>query len=264
MNQLNKGLNMKKLAIASAILALSSSALAMNEEAFYFKANVFGNIPHKLSLQSSATSVDGIATGTTIAASGTQENGDWGAGFGAGVGYHFMDNIRTEFNIAYFNEPKSHFKYNETPTTPGTAGATGVAGTSTLTATGWTGLLNAYMDLVDMGPAKLYVGGGLGFSYLEPKITVDKAAVAANGGTSILTAGTTATYKQEMSFAWSLGAGFSFEAAQNVSLDIGYQYVDLGGSKDTLSESSNSAMAASFPFENLTAHNIVASVRFCM
>ena len=71
-------------------------------------------------------------------------------------------------------------------------------------------MLNAYYDIDTGTKLTPYVGAGLGMSHQQYKVKADDIK------------------KSSDEFAWQLGAGVSYAATDNVSVDLGYRYVDYG------------------------------------
>jgi outer membrane autotransporter protein len=72
-------------------------------------------------------------------------------------------------------------------------------------------MFNAYYDIDTGTRFTPYVGAGLGYAHLKAK---------ANGD----------VYGSESAdnLAWQLGAGVSYAATDNISVDLGYRYTDYG------------------------------------
>ena len=158
---------MKKIAIIGAILALSTSAFA-EENAFYMKAAAFGTIGHKIFEDTKA-----LNTGYTMT-SDLNTFGDFTFGGTLAAGYQIMDNVRVELQGSYFAGPKFKYDFALVKGVPATVAPAPVVAAISAVAhnvqeyevSAPAGFLNAYVDLIDMGPAKLYVGGGAGISYM--------------------------------------------------------------------------------------------------
>ncbi len=75
-------------------------------------------------------------------------------------------------------------------------------------------MLNAYYDIDTGTKFTPYVGAGLGMARLKVKHTGDDSDENWS--------------KSSNEFAWQLGAGVSYAATDNVSVDLGYRYVDNG------------------------------------
>lgn len=173
-----------------------------------------------------------------------------------GFGYHFNDYLRADIDVGVLSMNKSNY---ESPgscegTTTITNNATGaVLSTQPGTASCdsniavqtnvWYGMLNGYFDLGTYAGLTPYVGAGVGFAYAPVKFSTSatcKASQTSNGTTtttflcdgqssasdaSVNYAGS--SYKNNsFSFAYALSAGFAYQMTKNLSLDVGYQYID--------------------------------------
>jgi len=217
---------MKKIAIIGAILALSTSAFA-DDNGFYAKAQGFGTIGHKLFDDNK------VSFGNTVT-SDLNKYGEFTGGAGIAAGYQIMDNVRVELQGSYFMGPKWKYDFNGVDykaAVPAAASVPAVpASTLECEVSAPVGFLNAYVDLIDMGPAKLYVGGGAGISYMDVKTKVTSAEVdaAKNGGTKIDAKSLDVKTDRNIKFSWNVGAGVTFEVSPGISIDVGYSFVDLG------------------------------------
>jgi opacity protein-like surface antigen len=226
---------MKKLAIASAIIALSSSAFAAGtaDNAFYIKAGGSGSWSTPLDSTKQATL--GIS------------NDEWGNmtfGGTVGVGYHVMDNVRAEIALSYVNGPR----FDDLTSKGGTKNKLSTAdsnGKVKLENSGFVGSVNGFVDVADMGAAKLYVGGGIGGSYLDSKITASSFPV--NGAVE---------FKKEFAFSFNVGGGMSFEASPGMLLDVGYSYMDLGKPGNVKTAALEYTTKDAWPLESHASHNL--------
>lgn len=73
-------------------------------------------------------------------------------------------------------------------------------------------MLNTYYDIDTGTKLTPYVGAGMGLARLKSKIDLEDAHYS----------------KSKTSFAWQIGAGFSYAVTNDVSLDAGYRYTDSG------------------------------------
>ena len=95
----------------------------------------------------------------------------------------------------------------------------------------FTGFANLWLEPLDFGTgAKPYIGGGIGFASHKLKA----------GG-----------FNNDWStkFAWQVGAGVGFELIENLSIDLGYRFKNLGA-------------PASTGFGDLYAHELRVGLRF--
>jgi opacity protein-like surface antigen len=89
------------------------------------------------------------------------------------------------------------------------------------------GLLNGYADLGTWYGVTPYVGAGVGFAQNTLSGLSDTSLIAFNGLPST-SGGGYADDHSRWNFAWALMAGLSFDVTQNLKLDLGYRYLDLG------------------------------------
>lgn len=75
-------------------------------------------------------------------------------------------------------------------------------------------MLNAYYDIDTGTKFTPYVGAGIGYSKLKGHYTVT-------------TANTTFS-ESDYKFTWQAGVGIAYAVNDNLSLDLGYRYVDMG------------------------------------
>jgi opacity protein-like surface antigen len=84
-------------------------------------------------------------------------------------------------------------------------------------------MLNGYYDFSDIQGFTPYVTAGIGLSRNNAK---DYAAELKAGEELLFAQG--AKGKNSTSFAWSIGAGVTKKVAANVSISLGYNFIDLG------------------------------------
>ena len=111
----------------------------------------------------------------------------------------------------------------------------------------FTALANAYVDLGNWGGITPYVGGGIGAAVHQSKRWFDAS------GTSVMGNVTKTT------FAWALTSGIEMKLTPSLSLDFAYRYVDLGRP-----ESGYDASGGKVRFDDLTAHELRAGVRYLL
>jgi opacity protein-like surface antigen len=71
---------------------------------------------------------------------------------------------------------------------------------------------NAFFDILTDTNYTPYLGGGLGLALLEDRYNVLDASSKSN----------------RWNFAWNLGGGVAWNWNENLALDLGYRYLDLG------------------------------------
>ncbi|MFN3547959.1 MAG: outer membrane protein [Mesorhizobium sp.] len=128
-----------------------------------------------------------------------------------GFGYHFSDHFRGDLNLGFLSSNDQNLSYAE-------------AGVSSTTVSVenevWTGMANAYVDLGTYVGITPYLGGGLGIAYAERKQSYSVNYV------DVLTPDIDQhDDKNQITWAYSLNAGASYQFTQNVSVDVGYSYL---------------------------------------
>ncbi|HVZ14347.1 MAG TPA: acyloxyacyl hydrolase [Bauldia sp.] len=136
---------------------------------------------------------------------------------GVGVGYQFNDNFRMDVTGEYRAGATFHGLdiYDNTLADPevGTDEYTGIK-------TEWTFLANAYWDMGTWHNITPYLGAGIGASFNTISGFTDVNTV-----TSGVAYGATET---QTSLAWALYAGLGMKVTDNLTIDLGYRYIDLG------------------------------------
>jgi len=252
---------MKKIAILGAILALSTSALA-DDNNFYAKIGGFGNIGTKLFDDSK------VVTPTFTTTSDNNKYGDFAFGGTIGAGYYVMSNLRIALELSYFAGPNWTYEKSNTAelTAEQTANvkvlkevydaavAAGKLPTATeeqkaavakaktaydtanvgstkkdlvVEVTGPAGFLNAYVDIFEAGPAKFFVGAGAGISYVKVEMK-NKDTKSDSSDSSTKDSSKPGTWDAKARFAWNVGAGVAFEVSEGINVDLSYSFVSLG------------------------------------
>ncbi len=198
--------NRIKLSCAAAVLALAVSggtALAADlpppppppvevvESESCFYASVGGSyITHERPRVYKNTAV------LPLGLNATGENFNDTGSIDAGIGCRVVDGLRIEFNGTYRFE-------------------TDLTGTNGLDAeySNFTGMFNAWWDIANIGGFKPYIGGGVGFSVHHTDSTLPLGSDGSRTDTTM---------------AWQLGAGVGIDVTDNLTVDIGYRFTDLG------------------------------------
>lgn len=118
-----------------------------------------------------------------------------------GVGYHFNDYFRGEFNLGFVG--RDTFDYSD------------LVNTISAENTVWSGMVNGYVDLGTVAGFTPYVGAGIGLLYSSQKLSIDAPSIPLAVDIK----------DRQYEFAYSLGAGVNYQLAQNLSMDVGYQYL---------------------------------------
>jgi opacity protein-like surface antigen len=156
---------------------------------------------------------------------------DTGVTWGAGFGYRFTDWIRADATVDVFT-----IDFEGTTSSPSPcSGDPFLAGTScrsvdSTDAVATSLLANAYVDLGTYVGLTPYVGGGLGYTYVNwdnlsgalycvgAACPVDRVAVTSNDA------------EDSWRFTYALMAGLAYDVTREIKLDVGYRYrhVDSG------------------------------------
>jgi len=95
----------------------------------------------------------------------------------------------------------------------------------------WVGLVNGYVDLGTWWGMTPYVGAGVGLASNTLSGMTDQGIVSYTVTGPVVTAGPSGGYFSDGSktnFAWALMTGLDFDVTQNLKLELGYRYLDLG------------------------------------
>ena len=197
--------NMKKILLTTAAAAvLASSSAFAMEDTFYAKVNVDWSKMAKSNGLSSKNDME----------------------MGIGAGYYVMDNARVDLAFNHFfnpNHSKDKISYK------GTVDSL---------------LVNGFFDMVEVGPAKIFVGVGVGGARVKVKSTDTTSGSAKSY---------TAKQKTNLAFAGYLGA--STELASGVHGELVYSYKDMGKTKKFGETGKEKSV-------HYRGHNIGAGVRF--
>lgn len=136
---------------------------------------------------------------------------------GAGFGYHFTDYLRADLTGAFLGQEKAWGR-NIDPF-DAAFGQRGEIKTRMAY-----GMATGYIDLGTFVGITPYVGAGAGFVYTQLRGNGELAVPG--GGTSF------GSYSEnDFSFAYTLNAGLAYRMTDNLSLDVGYQYLNAPNAK---------------------------------
>lgn len=130
-------------------------------------------------------------------------------GAGAGVGYHFSDNFRGDVTIGYLGGDR--FSYADT------------FFDIEASYTAWNGLVSGYYDIATVVGITPYVGAGIGLTYSRHNVDA-----SFSDGTDTYTA---SLADRSYDFAYALMAGAAYKVSDNVSVDLGYQFLHTPDAK---------------------------------
>jgi len=240
----------KVLLVAAATVALSTSVMA-DDNMFYLRGDLGMN-----KFQGFTDKVDSVKLKTK-----------WDSGVDLGVGYYVMDNVRAELVWAHPFNVEAKKSYTNNGIYSGS-----VKHKATIDAL----LVKAYVDVADLGMAKLFVGGGFGLSMIKEKATDNYSypaysgfttaqaamqnppAVAGAGSYAAGTGSGGASSKKSNTLAWTLGLGAGFDVADGVKVDAQYAYTDFGKTKSALDKNGS----YEYGKNRYRAHAVKVGVRF--
>jgi opacity protein-like surface antigen len=154
--------------------------------------------------------------------------------FDLGVGYQFNNWFRADITGEY--RGGSHFQslyvINDA-TNIDTPNPTQITDFYRGDISSWVGLINGYADLGTWYGMTPYVGAGVGLARNTLSGMTDQGIVSytTSGPPVKVTSGPSGGYFSDgskINFAWALMAGLDFDVTQNLKLELGYRYLDLG------------------------------------
>jgi len=186
---------------------------------------------------------------------------DSGALFDLGVGYQFNNWFRADV----IGQWRGRSNFHGSQFAP-----VGVFGANFTEANNYSGskseavvMANAYFDLGTWWYVTPYVGAGIGGSYNRISGFRDDGVII-NGGVlsnSVTYAGDAGKWN----FAWALHAGLGYRVTPNVTLELGYSYMNLG---DAVTGPTNSfdgvtvVNGSGFVMKDITSHDLKLGVRW--
>jgi opacity protein-like surface antigen len=143
--------------------------------------------------------------------------------FDFGIGYQINNWLRMDVTGEY--RGGSHFQVLEQVGIPSTASQFGDFYRGNLSSL--VGLVNGYVDVGTWYGITPYVGAGIGVARNSLSGVTDTGFAYPGNGAGFPTGG----YLDDSSktnFAWALMTGLSFNVTQNLKMDLGYRYLNLG------------------------------------
>ena len=126
----------------------------------------------------------------------------------------------------------------------------------------WLFLANAYADLGTWYCITPYVGAGIGAARVSIANFTDAGVNSLFGG-GVGSGLAYAATGSQWNFAWALHAGLAYKVNPNMTVELGYSYVDLGnGTTGVDSTFDHSAGGHVFQFHNITSQDVKLGVRW--
>jgi opacity protein-like surface antigen len=181
---------------------------------------------------------------------------------GIGVGYQFNSWFRADLTAEYrfASRMTAHDRYfAPDPVTPGDF----FSGTNVLSSklSSWVVMANGYVDLGTWNGLTPYLGAGIGYASKHVAAGKDTGTQynivggVPNGGYSYSTFGA----GTKSGLAWALMAGVSADVTQNLKLDVGYRYLNLGKIQ---SGTFSCCVGVTLENKNIDAHEIRVGLRY--
>jgi opacity protein-like surface antigen len=169
---------------------------------------------------------------------------------GGGVGYKFNSWIRADLTLDY--EFKSDFKGRLLcVSAPCGGGGAGLYSSEKAKISAWTPLANVYADLGTWHGITPYIGAGVGASYIKVsnyKYTNPNGVSGSQKSDS------------DWSFSWALMAGVGYNVTDNLIIDAGYRYLNLGDGQAKVVSGSGGKVK----FDDLQAHEFRVGFRYML
>lgn len=172
------------------------------------------------------TQVDKYYQRDVVAAGGTFIGSTENHSFflGAGIGYRFNNWFRADATVEY--RGGGTIGVNDRVNFVGPGGVYQLSNTYKGNLTSIVTLFNAYVDLGTWNCLTPYIGAGIGWASNRVSGLTDQGIVNGPGFTAP-TLGVGAT-GDSSNVAWALMAGVGYEVNKNLTLELGYRYLNLG------------------------------------
>ena len=186
--------------------------------------------------------------------------------YGIGFGYHFTDMIRADFT---FDGYKSDFDGTTSSPLPCVDPAVfpAFAGTGCRTEDGATAsvlnfMINGYVDLGTYVGLTPYVGGGLGYSYVDwGSLSESTFCTGATCPQAFLGSGEVEG-ETSWRFAYAFMAGLAYDITNNMKVDLGYRYRAIDGGPMFVFNPATGATGTQGEDPGFTTHEVRLGVRY--
>lgn len=189
--------------------------------------------------------------------------------FGGGVGYNFGW-LRADLTADYISRRDFNANVTNTPCFVGSGGATCSATFNGTSVAAIPILLNAYFDLGTWSGITPYVGAGIGAAHVEfgTASTTETCDAGGGGACAANTVFMSGKGASSWNFAWALMAGASYAITPNLSLDLGYRFLDIKDGTATRNYvypafgGTPAQNLGSIDFKDLYAHEVRVGFRY--
>jgi opacity protein-like surface antigen len=187
---------------------------------------------------------------------------DTGGVFGLGAGYQFNNWFRVDVTGQY--RGNTNFHGLDLTSFPN-GGATGF-GSDVYNASKseWVFLANAYVDLGTWWCVTPYIGAGVGTARVSiANFTDSGVATLFPPGSGVGPSLVSAQTGSQWNFAWALHAGLAYKVSPNMTVELGYSYLNLGdGTTGVDTTFDRQAGGHVFTFKNITSQDLMLGVRW--
>ena len=187
---------------------------------------------------------------------------DTGGVFGLGAGYQFNNWFRVDVTGQY--RGNTNFHGLDLTSFPN-GGATGF-GSDVYNASKseWVFLANAYVDLGTWWCVTPYIGAGVGTARVSiANFTDSGVATLFPAGSGVGPSLVSAQTGSQWNFAWALHAGLAYKVSPNMTVELGYSYLNLGdGTTGVDTTFDRTAGGHVFTFKNITSQDLMLGVRW--
>jgi opacity protein-like surface antigen len=189
--------------------------------------------------------------------------------FQVGVGYQFNNWLRGDITGQY--RGKANFKGTDLLTFPVNGQVASGIDNYNASKSELLFLANAYVDLGTWWGVTPFIGAGVGTSRVSISNFTDTGVSnvqTPNSGPQFVSGPPVASFATALSdskwnFAWALHTGLAYKVSPNVTLELGYSYLNLGdGVTGVASTFDGSAGGHVFRFNNITSHDVKFGVRW--
>lgn len=187
-------------------------APAIDTSGWYLRGDVGVGINQMSSLRSTLQPTNALGGGAPAITTAYSDLGDSGI-IGIGLGYQFNNWFRADATLEY----RSSAAYRKGVTYTAFCANPFCLDDYTANVASSVFMLNGYVDLGTWAGVTPYVGAGVGMAYHRMKGLTDIGAGLGYASDSSKT-----------NFAWALMAGLGYNVTQNLKIDMGYRYINMG------------------------------------
>ena len=177
---------------------------------------------------------------------------------GAGIGYRFNNWFRVDGTFEY--RGGGQLGVNDLVEFPANGGIARLSNTYKGNLSSMVALFNGYIDLGTWNCLTPYIGAGIGYASNRITGLTDQGVLSgALTGPTLGTAGS----GTKSGLAWALMAGVGYEVNKNLTLEVGYRYLNLGDAQSgTLQNAHLPESYAPLKAKNIDSHDIKIGMRW--